>query len=73
MSITLDEFAQMVSQHDLTFQYSDDNYMWERGRKELADIRAFAEFLPRADVVRIWNAEVDRKMAEGYRDQFYWK
>lgn len=71
--MTLDEFEILVSKHDLTFMYSDDPYWYHRGNQELAEIKAFGAFLPREDVVRIWNQMVDRKLAEGYRESFYWK
>lgn len=71
--MTIEEFAQLVARHDLTFMYSDDPYWYHRGSQELAEIKAFGAFLPREDVVRIWNSEVDRKLVEGARESFYWK
>jgi hypothetical protein len=36
-------------------------------------INEAAEKFPRDDVKRIWDAQVERKMAEGYRENFYWR
>lgn len=69
--MTLDEFAKLVAKHDLTFDYSDDRGVRERGSRELSDIKECAKAFPREDVVRIWNAEVDRKLHDG--TGFYWE
>ena len=71
--MTLEEFEQEVSRHDLTYSYSDDHEVWRRGSSHRAKIREAAEGLPREDVERIWNAMVDRRLHEGYRDEFYWR
>ena len=71
--MTLKEFAELVARHDLTHGYSDDNRYWERGRQELAEIKSAAANFPREEVVRIWNSEVDRKLADFAREQYYWK
>lgn len=71
--ITLAEFERMVAEHDLTFEYSDDGAVWRRGHASLARIVDAAKYLNRTDVVRVWNAAVDRKIAEGMRAPFYWK
>lgn len=71
--MTLDEFHQLVRRHDLTHMYSDDGSVYRRGSAELEAIREAAKQFPREDAVRVWNAEVDRKMTEGFREEFYWK
>jgi hypothetical protein len=71
--VTLAEFEAMVANHDLTFEYSDDSEVWRRGHQSLARINDAAKYLNRTDVVRVWNANVDRRLAEGARDAFYWR
>lgn len=71
--MTLDEFHQLVRQHDLTHMYSDDASVYRRGSAALSEIMSAAKLFPREDAVRIWNSEVDRKMSEGFREEFYWK
>lgn len=71
--MTLEEFESMVAAHDLTFEYSDDRDVWRAGCRSLDRINQAAKSLNRADVVRIWNAAVDRKIIEGQRDSFYWR
>jgi hypothetical protein len=69
--MTLEQFAKLVRDHDLTYAFSDDHSVWERGQRERDVIVAAAKDLPREEVVRIWNAEVDRKLSDG--TGFYWK
>ena len=71
--MTLEEFEQEVSRHDLTYSYSDDHSVWQRGSAHYDKIRKAAESLPREDVERIWNAKVDSYLVEGARKQFYWR
>lgn len=72
-SVTLEHFTALVNAHDLTYDYSDDGRAWRLGREQYDRIRKAAEQLPREEVVRIWNAAVDRKMREGFREPFYWR
>lgn len=69
--MNLEEFAQLVRQHDLTYNYSDDGSVWRRGQAAYDRIVTASKQFPREDVVRIWNAEVDRKLVDG--TSFYWK
>lgn len=72
--MTIEEFAQIVKRHDLTYEYSDDNYYYRQGQASYDAIVEAARHLPREDVVRIWNAEVDRKLnGDIHRIGFYWK
>jgi len=68
----LEMFASLVQMHDLTYEYSDDSYNYSAGELSLQMIKTVAKDLPRKDVVRIWNANVDMKMSEGFRKKFYW-
>ena len=67
------KFAKMCRDHDLTYEYSDDGECWRRGDASMDNIREFSKQLPYEDVERIWNAEVDRKISESSRKQFYWR
>lgn len=69
---SLDQFAALVETHDLTYQYSDDHRAWERGQDEYDRIKHAAKRFSREDVVRIWNASVDRKLIPEARAEFYW-
>lgn len=70
---TLQDFEDAVNRHDLTHGYSDDHSVWQRGTADYDRIRKAAEKFDRADVERIWNAAVDKKLVEGVRQQFYWR
>ncbi len=70
---TLEEFETACKQHDLTYGYSDDSSYWRRGTVSEDRIRKAAEQFPREDVERIWNAVVDTKLREGFRETFYWR
>lgn len=67
------EFRTLCRQHDLTYEYSDDHFVWQRGSESLAKIRAKAKELPREVAVRIWNEVVDTKLVEDARPMFHWK
>ena len=69
--MTLEEFAKMGAQHDLTYNYTDDGRVWRLGQESYDRVVAAAKQFPRADVVRIWNQEVDRKLVDG--TGVYWK
>lgn len=70
---TLADFEEAVNRHDLTHSYSDDGSVWRRGAADLSRIEKAAARFPREDVERVWNAAVDAKLKEGYREQFYWR
>lgn len=71
--ITLEEFKTRVEQHDLTHEYSDDSRVWQAGANDYRAIVNLAEQLPRAEVVKIWNAVVDSKLVPAARSEYYWK
>lgn len=71
--MTLEEFENEVNKHDLTHEYSDDHSVWSRGNAHYSKIRKAANNLPKADVERIWNAMVDKRLIEEARSQFYWR
>ena len=71
----LDTFAFMVMGHDLTYDYSDYGPVRQRGLNSYTAIRSFAKKSPEyaEDFERIWNANVDRCLADWARKSFYWK
>lgn len=71
--MTIDEFKEMVRNHDLTYSYSDDGEVWRRGQARYDAICKAAKDLPPEEVERIWNAEVDHKLLEHARSTFYWR
>jgi len=71
--MTLAEFEKMVKNHDLTFMYSDDYSVYSSGQRALDRILAAAKLLPHDDVVRIWNAKVDKELVADARKEFYWR
>lgn len=66
-------FERLVRYHDLTYGYSDDPNSYRRGSREMSEIRLLAAALPKTEVTRIWNENVDRVVAEDFRAQFYWR
>ena len=68
--MTLIEWTELVARHDLTYNYSDDAGVRRLGHEAYMKIKEAAEQFTREDVVRIWNAEVDRKLVDG--TGFYW-
>jgi len=67
------EFTKLVNDHDLTYSYSDDGRVWQRGQNQRDKIVALAKEIDLETVRTIWNAKVDRTLVEGYREPFYWK
>lgn len=70
--ITWERFKYLVDTHDLTYQYTDDHSVWERGHKERSTINDYSRFFPIEDVRTVWNAMVDRKLRPDARVDFYW-
>lgn len=68
--MTESEFTRLVNAHDLGYAYSDDHSVWERGRAQYAAIVEAAKSVSSA--AEIWNANVDRKMRAGCREEYYW-
>ena len=67
-------FTNMVQRHDLTYPMSDDNRVFMAGADSLARIMKYArENLEKADAVRIWNANVDKKLTADVRKNWYWE
>jgi hypothetical protein len=67
-------FERRVRFHDVTYGYSDDSNSYRRGADELMVIRTIAKEINDPEYTnKVWNDNVDRVLAEGYRSPFYWK
>jgi hypothetical protein len=71
--MTEEKFRAMCEGHDVTYEMSDDNRSYTRGRDQRQAIDLAAVQLPRARAVAIWNAAVDTKLVPEARAMFYWK
>jgi len=71
----LEEFRQLVDNHDLTFSYSDDSQMWRRGQAQLDAILSLGKKLSAAghgeECTKIWAERVDRSLDANYRKGWY--
>jgi hypothetical protein len=68
--MTESEFTRFVNAHDLSYVYSDDDSVYRRGMAQYREIVEAAKSLPNA--AAIWNANVDRKVRAGCREEYYW-
>lgn len=68
-----EEFRAMCKAHDLTFTYSDDGAVYDRGRKQLLAIREAAKELPPGMAAEIWSQVVREKILPGYEKQYPWE
>ena len=71
--MTESEFRELCRAHDLTYAYSDDHTVWQRGRQSLDRVKEAAASLDHEVAVRIWNEVVDEKLKPEYRQEWYWK
>ena len=65
-------FTQLVKEHDLTYDWSEDSTKWRAGDEQYRAIQKLAMELPRQEAVRIWNSVVDEKIRPETADLFYW-
>jgi len=68
-----EEFTNLVNKHDLTYEYSDDHSVWQRGQASYDRIKAESKHFPPEDVKRVWNAMVDKQFRPDSRANFYWR
>lgn len=68
---TLEEFKQLIRQHDITYDFSDDDRTYQRGRRQKQKILELAKQIPEAK--DLWNAEIDRRLSSNVRQPYYWK
>ena len=67
------DFAKLVLNHDLTYDFSDDGRVYRAGEACYQKIKSESTKFDRGFVVEVWNACVDRKIVERSRSSFYWK
>lgn len=61
---TLDTFSQALHRHDWLYNYSDDHAAWQRGRRELSELRDMIEALDRAGLGKEARALFNKISAE---------
>jgi len=67
-------YERRVREHDLTYSYSDDPNSYRRGKESLSQLRTLVSAINDPEyTTRIWNENVDRCLAEGFRESFYWR
>jgi hypothetical protein len=66
-------FLDLVAKHDMTYTFSDDQRVWERGNESMKAIRAAAKELPLEVVEKIWSDKVKTCVAEKFRKNFVWR
>ena len=66
----LDEFKQLIAQHDITYDYSDDNARYQKGRSQKRKITQLAREIPEAK--DLWNAEIDRRLSKDLWAIYRW-
>lgn len=73
----IQQFENLVSNHDLTYQYSDDPRYYRAGSNSYNQIKKVAEELRELgaydQAVTIWNSYVDKKLVANARQGFYWQ
>ena len=69
----LQDFDQMVKDHDMTYLLTDDFSTYQKGAGERKAITELAKDIPGESAARIWNGYVDQKIKmPDSRQQFYW-
>jgi len=67
-------FTQLVVQHDITFNYSDDHNAWRKGQQERNVIDSYAKAVGMDVATKIWNDHINTVFnSEDTRKQFSWK
>lgn len=72
MKMTIEDFTEMVEQHDMFYEYADDHQAWKKGFNERVDIGQARKELGDEICVPIWNARVSR-MHEDIQEIYRWK
>ncbi len=70
--MTKERFRAMCRLHDITYVYSDCHETWRTGCDTMMQILAGAKQMEDGEGKRIWNEIVDEKIAEPYREKYYW-
>jgi len=74
--MTLDELKKRITDHDLTFSFSDDSMVFEKGNRESKAITRAFKTLAHEDKVTIidhWNETVSKKIRASDHDMFVWE
>ena len=73
--MTLVEIKKLITDHDLTYSFSDSGVSYERGDREYKVITRAIATLTREDretIIDHWNQEVSRKVVKDVRKVFEW-
>ena len=73
--MTLVEIKKLITDHDLTYSFSDSGVSYERGDREYKVIKNVIATLTREDKAAIidhWNKTVGEKLIEDVRKDFEW-
>lgn len=70
--MSLSELEELIKAHDMTFLFSDNDFLFAEGLKERNHIRECAKNFPFEQVSRIWDKYVDLYVEEDYRKFYYW-
>ena len=65
------KFIELIRQHDITYDYSDDNKRYQKGRVQFKQIRDLAKDIP--DANEIWNQEITNRLSRDIREYYYWR
>lgn len=69
----IEQLRKMIDAHDLTFQSSDDTWYYKRGQQQYVDIHKYVvtHHISHKEFAAIWNANVDKKIATDWRNDYY--
>ena len=73
--MTLDKLKTLISDHDLTYSFSDDSMEYEKGNRESKAITRAFKTMAHEDKVKIidhWNETVTKKLKYNVHDMFMW-
>ena len=67
----LEEFAQLIHAHDITYQYSDDPRAWKRGDEQRQALLELAQHLSRTEALVIVELTAKAKLDAAVLDDHY--
>jgi len=67
------EVEHRINCFDLTYGYSDDGSAYRAGSAQHDWLRQAAKFHDKEWFRAAFNAMVDKRISEGFREQFYWR
>jgi len=68
--IKLQKFRELIAKHDITYDYSDDNKRYQRGRIQFKEIRELAAEIPESK--EIWNDSVRERLSRNMWQFYLW-